>query len=237
MKIVLIGYGKMGQEIEKVAVDRKHTIIAKIDIDNYSELDEKLAEEADVAIEFTTPSSVLNNIYRCFEINLPVVTGTTGWHNEMAKVKKDCLEGNHSLFYASNFSIGVNLFFVLNENLAEMMNSFPQYDVLMKEIHHTRKLDAPSGTAITLADLITSQLKRKDNWTLGESKTHEIKIEAIREGDVKGIHTVKYESDIDFIEVIHNAKSRKGFAEGAVMAAEYLSNKKGIFTMRDLLGI
>lgn len=237
MKIVLIGYGKMGREIEKTAIEKGHSILARIDIDNYQELDQNLAAEADVAIEFTIPNSVLQNIYKCFELGLPVVTGTTGWHNELEKVKKDCIEGNHSLFYASNFSIGVNIFFALNENLAEIMNGFSQYDVLMKEIHHTRKLDAPSGTAVTLADIIISKLERKKSWTLAPGNEKEIAIEAKREGDIKGIHTVKYESEIDFIEVTHNAKTRKGFAEGAVLAAEYLSNKKGIFTMRDLLGI
>ncbi|MGC9342198.1 MAG: 4-hydroxy-tetrahydrodipicolinate reductase [Bacteroidales bacterium] len=237
MKIVLIGYGKMGREIETAALARNHSVIAKIDIDNYDELNATLASEADVAIEFTTPSSVLKNIYKCFELNLPIVVGTTGWHNELDKIKRACNEGNHSLFYSSNFSVGVNLFFALNENLAEMMNNFKQYDVSMKEIHHTQKLDAPSGTAVTLADMIVARLERKSHWNLGEGKINEINIEAIREGDVKGTHSVKYESEIDTIEVTHSAKSRKGFAEGAVLAAEYLWNKKGIFTMRDLLGI
>lgn len=237
MKVVLIGYGKMGHEVEKLALARNHSIVGRIDIDNYDDLNSNLASKADVAIEFTTPSTVLKNIYKCFDLDLPVVAGTTGWHAELEKVIKDCTNGNHSLFYSSNFSIGVNLFFALNELLAELMNNFPQYNVSMKEIHHTQKLDAPSGTAVTLADLIIQRLDRKSNWKLNEGQLDEICIEAIREGEVTGTHNVRYESEIDFIEVTHNAKSRKGFAEGAVVAAEFLMNKKGIFTMRDLLGI
>ncbi len=237
MKILLIGYGRMGKEIEKIAIERNHDIINTIDIHNYSELNQENASKADVAIEFTTPDSVLKNIYRCFELDLPIVTGTTGWHKKLKDVSLRCKKDDQSLFYASNFSIGVNLFFALNEKMARLMENFEQYDVSIKEIHHTKKLDSPSGTAASLADIIRQNLSRKNDWTMEEPLPSDIHISAIREGDIKGIHSVKYESGIDFIELNHHAKSRKGFAKGAVLAAEYLLNKKGIFTMRDLLEI
>lgn len=227
----------MGREIEKEALERKHEIIARIDIDNYNELNPETASRADVAVEFTVPSSVLKNIYKCFELDLPVVTGTTGWHENLEEVRKACQEGQHSLFHASNFSVGVNLFFVMNEYFTGVMNDFPQYDVGIRETHHIRKVDAPSGTAVSLAEIILSRLKRKNGWALDSKKEDDISIEAIREGDVTGIHSITWNSDIDYIEITHEAKNRKGFAEGAVLAAEYLFNKKGIFTMRDLLGI
>ncbi|MFW5644439.1 MAG: 4-hydroxy-tetrahydrodipicolinate reductase [Bacteroidota bacterium] len=237
MRIILIGYGKMGHEIEKAAIERGHTISGIIDVHNTEDLSSSLAEKADLAIEFTTPSSVLDNLYRCFELNLPVVTGTTGWHDEIDSVKEKCLSGNKSLFYASNFSIGVNLFFVLNEQMARIMNKFANYDVSIEETHHTQKLDSPSGTAVSIAQIIEEQLTRKTGWKLDDAGKDEITVKAIRSGDVKGIHKVRYESDEDFIELTHTAKSRKGFAEGAVVAAEFMKNRKGVFTMRDLLGI
>lgn len=227
----------MGHEIEKAAIERGHTISGIIDVHNTEDLSSSLAEKADLAIEFTTPSSVLDNLYRCFELNLPVVTGTTGWHDEIDSVKEKCLSGNKSLFYASNFSIGVNLFFVLNEQMARIMNKFANYDVSIEETHHTQKLDSPSGTAVSIAQIIEEQLTRKTGWKLDDAGKDEIMVKAIRSGDVKGIHKVRYESDEDFIELTHTAKSRKGFAEGAVVAAEFMKNRKGVFTMRDLLGI
>ena len=238
MNIVLIGYGKMGKEIEQVALERGHEVVLRIDLNNPGDLNTDSAAKADVAIEFTSPGSVVENLYKCFDLGLPVVTGTTGWHERLGEVREKCLDGGNSLLYASNFSLGVNLFFALNEQFARMMESFPEYEVSMKEVHHTRKLDAPSGTAVTLAELLIKELSRKSQWSLGEkADSKSIGIEAIREGDVTGIHQVKYESDIDFIELSHHAKNRKGFATGAVMAAEFLPGKKGIFSMRDLLGI
>lgn len=237
MNIVIIGYGKMGREIEKIALERGHTIVKTIDIDNRSDLNSALAKQVDVAIEFTSPNSAINNIYSCFELGIPVVAGSTGWHEKLEEVTTNCLKGNHSLFYASNYSIGVNLFFALNEKFAQMMNSYPQYKVSMEEIHHTQKLDAPSGTAVSLANIIIEYLDRVSDWKLDSTSDKILPIKAIREGDVKGIHKVKYEAEEDYIELVHHAKSRKGFAMGAVFAAEYLKEKKGVFTMRDLLGI
>lgn len=227
----------MGREIEKLALQRGHSILGIIDIDNRNELNRDLAEKADVAIEFTSPASVLQNIYTCFELGIPLVTGTTGWHDKFQEVASTCLKNNNALFHASNYSIGVNLFFAVNEKLAVIMESFPQYDVSMEEIHHTQKLDAPSGTAVSLANIILGNLSRKTGWSMDSSEETNLLINTVREGDVKGIHKVKYESEEDFIELIHNAKSRKGFAFGAVTAAEFIKDRKGIFTMRDLLGI
>lgn len=237
MRIALIGYGKMGHEIEKIAIERGHSISGIIDINNAEDLNPSLNSESDVAIEFTTPESVINNLYRCFEIGLPVVAGTTGWHEKLNEVMDRCREGNCSLFYASNFSIGVNLFFAMNKKFAKLMEKFPQYDVSISETHHTQKIDSPSGTAVTLANLISEELSGKNGWTSEKPNKRDIQIEAFREGDIKGIHTVKYDSDIDFITLTHHAKSRRGFATGAVLAAEYLYGKNGIFTMRDLLDI
>mgnify|MGYP006283938943 CR=1 FL=1 len=237
MRIMVIGYGKMGHEIEKAAIERGHTISGIIDVHNIGDLNSSLAEKTDVAIEFTTPSSVIDNLFRCFKLGLPVVTGTTGWHDQLEEVKEKCKKENNSLFYASNFSIGVNLFFVLNEQMAKIMNKFPEYDISIEETHHTQKLDSPSGTAVSIARIIEEQLTRKTGWKLGNAGKDEIPVKAIRSGDIKGIHKIQYESDNDYIELTHKAKSRKGFAEGAVLAAEFLTGQKGVFTMRDLLGI
>lgn len=236
MRITLIGYGKMGHEIEKTAIERGHTISGIIDIHNIEDLNSHAAN-TDVAIEFTSPSSVIDNLYRCFELNLPVVTGTTGWHEQSDTIKERCKKENHSLFYASNFSIGVNLFFALNEQMAEIMNKFSEYDVSIEETHHIQKLDSPSGTAVSIARVIEEQLARKTGWKLDDAGKDEIQVKAIRSRDVKGIHKVRYDSEKDYIELTHYAKSRKGFAEGAVLAAEFLVGQKGVYTMRDLLGI
>jgi len=235
MKIALIGYGKMGHEIEKIAISRNHTIHLIIDIANIDEIRSDKFKECDVAIEFTNPSVVLSNIYSCFEANVPIVTGTTGWHDQLVKVKNECKKADSTLFYASNYSIGVNLFFAINEFVAGIMNKFPEYDISMKESHHIHKLDAPSGTAITLADGITDNLSRKKSWTLVNPKNNEILIDVVREGEITGIHDVLYNSEVDFINLTHHAKNRSGFALGAVLAAEFINGKKGVFTMKDLL--
>jgi 4-hydroxy-tetrahydrodipicolinate reductase len=238
MKICLIGYGKMGREIEKAAIDKGHEIGLIIDIENQGDLNIEKLNGIDVAIEFTIPGSVVSNIRKCFDAGVPVVTGTTGSHKLLPEVIQECKTKGQSLFYASNYSIGVNLFFSLNESLAKIMNSFPEYEVGISEIHHTQKLDAPSGTAISIAEILLKEIERKKNWRLTDNPNpDEIAVEAIREGDVKGFHEVCYDSEIDTIRVNHFAKSRKGFAFGAVMAAEFIHNRKGVFTMRDLLGL
>lgn len=236
MKLAIIGYGNMGREIERIALERKHTIELTIDVDSKDELTPENLVRADVAIEFTTPGSVISNLYACFESGIPVVTGTTGWHNQREEVFQKCNSMNASLFYASNFSIGVNLFFEINKITAQLLDKFNQYDVSISETHHTRKLDAPSGTAVSLAEILTEKLSKKQGWSLDSPGENEIGITAIRQGDVAGIHSVKFESAEDSIELSHSAFSRKGFAKGAVAAAEFIVDKKGIFTMSDLLG-
>ncbi len=236
MNVALLGYGKMGKEIEKILLSRHHQIVAIIDNSEDWNKQKEVLQTADVAIEFTTPDTVVANIRHCFDLNLPVVVGTTGWYKQLEEIKSECTHRNQTLFVASNFSIGVNIFFELNKKLAQMMNKYEMYEVEMTEIHHTQKLDAPSGTAITLAQDIITNLDRKKSWALdSESCQEALKIKALREEDVPGTHIVKYNSDIDFIEIHHEAKSRKGFAVGAVMAAEFIAGKKGIFGMHDLL--
>ena len=238
MKLALLGYGKMGQEIEKAALERKHTIALVIDINNQHEFTIENLNKADVAIDFSTPSSAVRNINTCFEAGIPIVCGTTGWNNELEKITAICKEKNQALFYSSNFSIGVNILFAVNEYLADIMNKFGQYDVSIEETHHTQKLDSPSGTAISIADQVIAHLERKHKWSLENNDQPEnLAIKAIREGDIKGIHEIRYESEEDYLTLKHFAKSRKGFALGAVLAAEYIKSRKGIFTMRDLLGL
>lgn len=236
MKIALIGYGKMGKAIERIAIDRGHEIVSIIDIDNKKDFDSEAFKKADVAIEFTIPSTAYDNYMKCFAAGVPVVSGTTGWLDKINEIKKMCEENGKTFFYASNFSIGVNIFFALNRYLAKVMNHFPSYNVGMTETHHIHKLDAPSGTAITLAEGITESLDRKTNWTLGaEKESSDLAIQAIREGEVPGIHEIVYESNVDTIRIEHNAKSREGFALGAVIAAEFTAGKKGFLSMNDLL--
>jgi 4-hydroxy-tetrahydrodipicolinate reductase len=236
MKIALIGYGKMGKEIEQIALSRGHSIVLTIDINNAEALTVDNLSQADVAIEFTSPGTAVNNYLQCFNAGIPVVSGTTGWLEQREAVKKACKERNGCFFYSSNFSLGVNIFFELNRHLARMMKGFPQYDVTMTEIHHLQKLDAPSGTAISLAKDIISEHGAKDKWTIEEPKSNkELKITPIREGTVPGIHIVKYNSEVDFIEITHSAYNRKGFALGAVMAAEFSAGRTGVFSMTDLL--
>jgi 4-hydroxy-tetrahydrodipicolinate reductase len=236
MKIALSGYGKMGKEIEKIALERGHGIVVKFnDPDDWAGKEDKLAD-ADVAIEFSMPQSVVGNIFRCFDAEVPVVVGTTGWFGELEHVKEVCRKHNRSILYASNFSIGVNLFFEANKQLAKLLNEHEAYEVSLEETHHTAKLDSPSGTAITLANNIINNLDRKDVWKNEKTaKDYELDIISHRLENVPGTHSVKYESDIDSIELIHTAKSRVGFAKGAVLAAEWLADKKGVFTMGNLL--
>ncbi len=232
MKIALLGYGKMGQAIEKIAVQRGHEIVLKKSIDdNFDGL-----EKADVAIDFSAPDSAVTHISECLNRGIPIVSGTTGWLGKYDEMVKLCQEKNGSFIYGSNFSLGVNLFFLLNEKLSEMMKKFPDYSVEMEEIHHTQKLDAPSGTAISLANQIIANSDYSD-WKLGKTQDKTIGIEAKRIENVPGTHTVVYKSEIDEIEIKHTAHSREGFALGAVMASEWIIGKKGIFTMKDVLGL
>ena len=232
MKIALLGYGKMGKEIEKIALQRGHEIIIK----NSGKEAYNIAN-ADIAIDFSIPNSAYNNISNCINNNVPVISGTTGWLEKYNDVVDLCKQKKGAFIYASNFSLGVNVFFELNEQLAKMMNTLKQYDVSIEEIHHTKKLDAPSGTAITLADGIIKNTHKKD-WELNTSSLKEnVAIKAIRTPDVPGTHTVTYQSEIDTIDIKHTAHSRQGFALGAVIAAEWLINKTGIYTMRDVLNL
>jgi 4-hydroxy-tetrahydrodipicolinate reductase len=236
MKIALIGYGKMGKAIEKVALERKHAIVSIIDVDNRDDLRSDAFGTADVAIEFSTPAAAFDNYMACFAAGIPVVAGTTGWLERMDEVRSICEKEGQTFFYASNYSIGVNLFFALNRCLARLMNGFPAYDVRLSETHHIHKLDAPSGTALTLANDITARLDRKKQWTLRETgDPADLVIRAIREGEVPGIHEVTYDSEADSLYLKHSAKNRTGFALGAVLAAEFTAGKKGWLGMEDLL--
>jgi len=238
MNIAILGYGKMGKEIEKITLERNHKVLLIIDIDNQSEFTSENLLNIDVAVDFSMPDCAYTNIVRCFEANTPVVSGTTGWLDKFDKVISMCKEKEQTFFYASNFSLGVNIFFELNRNLARIMNSFSDYDIVIEEKHHTQKLDAPSGTAIKLANDIISVLDRKSRWELDKaSESDSIKISAIRKNKITGIHTITYDSPMDFIEIKHSAKSRKGFALGAILAAEFIKDKKGYFTMNDLLQV
>lgn len=240
MRIALVGYGKMGKEIEKVALERGHSITAKITSSN--PLENQNTNDFDVAIDFSTPSAVLSNIHFLVDHKVPSVIGTTGW-NESLKVVTQSVESNNTvLLHASNFSVGVNLFFKLNQMLAKLMNEHTDYNVSMEEIHHTEKLDAPSGTAITLAGGILANHERYNDWKCPQSSktgggAEVINIEAIREPDVKGTHSISYKSAIDTISIKHEAHNRKGFALGAVLAAEWIIDKKGVYTMKDVLNI
>ncbi len=235
MKIALVGYGKMGKTIEQIARNRGHEIVSIIDVNNPGDFESEAFKQADVAIEFTTPATAFDNYMKCFAAGVPVVSGTTGWLSRLDEVKRMCAEEGKTFFYASNFSIGVNIFFALNKYLAKIMNNFPSYDVRMTEVHHIHKLDAPSGTAITLAEGVLENLDRKERWTLETAeKPTDLPIHAIREGEVPGIHEIIYESDADTISIKHDAKSRAGFALGAVLAAEFTAGKKGFLGMNDL---
>lgn len=238
MKIALIGYGKMGKEIERILLSRGHSIPLIIDVNNSQDLCAERLQEVDLAIEFTTPQTAFQNIITCLEAGTPVVCGTTAWLDRLDKVKALCEKRNGGFFYASNYSVGVNIFFEMNRRLSELMNRFEEYDVTLEETHHTQKKDAPSGTAITLAEGVLEHLDRKRQWVCGTTtEPGELEITAIRRSIVPGTHTVTYESEVDQITMTHTAKSRQGFAVGAVLAAEFLSGKQGVYTMSDLLAI
>ena len=222
MKLALIGYGRMGHIIERIALERGHEVVCRIDKDNTDDFSSEAFRSADVAIEFTTPQTAESNIRRSWEAGVPVVCGTTGWQTVLPALQKELQTNGKALFWSSNFSIGVNLFFALNKRLAELMKPYPQYHAQMTEIHHVHKLDAPSGTAVTLASDI--------GFPAAE-------IKSIREGEVPGTHIVEYDSAVDRIEIRHEAKSREGFAFGAVLAAEYLQGRCGFYTMHDLTGL
>ena len=248
MKIALIGYGKMGHMIEQIALERGHEIVSIIDVDNIEDFDSPAFASADVAIEFTNPTAAFANYQRAFAHNVKVVSGSTGWMQEhKAEVERMCTEGGQTLFWASNFSIGVAIFSAVNRYLVKIMNGFPQYSVEMEEVHHVHKLDAPSGTAITLAEEIINDLDRKEKWVKGfqhaadgtesgsnEVAPNELPIASIRRDEVPGIHSISYDSEADKITITHDAHSRKGFALGAVLAAEYTKDHTGLLTTSDL---
>jgi 4-hydroxy-tetrahydrodipicolinate reductase len=236
MRIALIGYGKMGKMIKDVAEQRGHEVVLKINIENLEDFNQENMSRAEVAIEFTGPDSAYDNVIKSLDFGVPVVSGSTGWNEQLENAKAHCLQNGGSFLHASNFSIGVNIFFEVNKLLARLMASQPDYDVSLKEVHHTQKKDAPSGTAVTLAEQIIAALPRKQSWVNHESY-HPEKLTIISEriDPAPGTHYVKYTSEVDDIEIIHTAHSRKGFALGAVLAAEYIAGKKGVFTMQDVL--
>ena len=236
MKIAILGYGKMGHAIEEIAIGRGHEIVLTINDLNLHDLTKENISKADVAIEFSSPDSAMENILFCLKENVAVVCGTTGWLKNLAIVENTCKELNGSFLYASNFSVGVYIFFELNKKLASLLKAHPAYNVAIEEIHHTHKKDAPSGTAITLAEQILSLSDTKTKWVNEKSENdNELSIISKRIDEVPGTHSVKYTSGIDDIEIIHTAHNRKGFAEGAVLAAEYIAGRKGIFSMKDVL--
>ena len=236
MKVTIIGYGKMGKEIEKILLRAGHEVLATIDNDQEWTERQDAFLRSDVAIEFSTPQTVIGNLNRCFEHHIPVVSGTTGWQDQREAVIARCKAEGGSLVYGSNFSIGANLFFAINSLMAKMMNEQSQYEVSIDETHHITKKDAPSGTALTTAQLILAQLQRKHGWKLGEAPADEIAVRAHRVGDAAGIHTVTYTSDEDKIEITHTANSRLGFAQGAVKAAAWLVKNPGIYEFKDIFG-
>lgn len=237
MKIALIGYGKMGKAIEEIALKKGHIISLVIDLHNSNDLTKENLQKADVAIEFTTPETAANNILKCIDAGVPVLSGTTGWLNKFEEVKQKCLKSDAAFLYSSNYSIGVNIFFEVNKKLAELMSK-QDYHVTIEETHHTQKKDAPSGTAITIAEQILKEFPRKKKWVNDiNTNEEELPIVSYRIDPAPGTHAVKYTSEVDDIEIIHTAHNRTGFASGAVLAAEFIKDKKGIFSMKDVLGI
>jgi 4-hydroxy-tetrahydrodipicolinate reductase len=235
MKILLLGYGKMGKTIEKIALDKGHTIVGRIDVTNRAEMDLLTIDDVDVAIEFSSPESAYSNIRYCLEKGWPIVSGTTGWLEHRSEIELLCQQQGGAFFYASNYSIGVNLFFRLNKQLARLMNG-QGYTTSMTEIHHIHKLDAPSGTAITLAEGISQEIGSIQGWKLAPEQAPDVvSITAERQGEVPGTHIIRYDSDVDSIEISHTAHNRQGFASGAVVSAEWLAGRKGVFGMNDLL--
>jgi 4-hydroxy-tetrahydrodipicolinate reductase len=244
MKIALIGYGKMGQTIQNLGLHQGHSFPVVIDLENKALLESDQFRAVDVAIEFTTPASAVDNIKSCLKQGIPVVSGTTGWNERLGEVEQFCSEMDGGLFHASNFSIGVNILFAMNQKLATIMNNFPQYSVSIEEVHHIHKLDAPSGTAISLAEQVIRELEPLQKWSLKKAadegspaESDTLRISAIREGEVKGKHAVHYESELDTVTLAHSAKSRNAFAIGALMAAEFMVGKQGIYGMKDMLNL
>ncbi len=239
MKIALLGYGKMGKELEQVAQQHNHRVIIRADVENISSLKDSELKSADVALEFSTPASAFENILRCINAGVPVVCGTTGWTERIEEIKSVCREKNGAVFYAPNFSIGVNIFFEINSRLAELMRNRTEYEPEIYEVHHIHKKDKPSGTAIALAETIIASGGKKTQWKLRDNKNvsteKEIMVTSVRENEVPGIHTVKYFSQDDEIEITHGAKGRRAFASGAIMAAEWLQGKKGFYGMKDMM--
>lgn len=235
LNIALIGYGKMGKELEKAAAERGHHTVVIIDTpDDWNSAD---FSDTDVALEFSTPKTAVQNILKCFEHHIPVVCGTTAWHDQLDFIRESCAASGQSFFFASNFSISVNIFFEINRLLARLMNNQKEYTVDIEEIHHTTKLDAPSGTAIVLANDIIQNMEHLDAWSKEKSTDKELEIRSLREENVPGTHIITYESSFDQIQIQHTAKSRKGFALGAILAAEWLHDKKGFYEMKDLLSL
>ena len=238
LKIALVGYGKMGKAIEAIALERGHRIVLKIDVDNAGDLTAENLQRADVAIEFTSPHSAFSNVMKCLEYGVPVVCGSTGWLDKLDDVKAYCQQQQGCFLYASNFSVGVNIFFEINKRLAALMKPHTEYNVVMEEIHHTQKKDAPSGTAVTLAEQVIAGLDRKENWVNHlTDNPHELAIVSKRIDPAPGTHTVSYQSAIDTIDIVHTAHNRTGFATGAVLAAEFVKGKKGVFSMKEVLGL
>ena len=238
MRIALIGYGKMGKAIEEVALLRGHEIVLKIDQPNLHDFTKENMIKADAAIEFTSPLTAFENIKSCIEFGVPVVCGSTGWTGKLEEMKKNCVDKNGSFIYSSNYSVGVNIFFEVNKKLAQLMASHKDYEVILEETHHTQKKDAPSGTAISLAEQLLEHIKRKKQWVNEISDNPEdLEIISQRIDPAPGTHSIKYSSAIDDIEIIHTAHNRKGFATGAVLAAEFIKDKNGFFTMKDVLNL
>ncbi|WP_344823723.1 4-hydroxy-tetrahydrodipicolinate reductase [Rurimicrobium arvi] len=238
MKIALVGYGKMGKAIERIALSRGHEIVLRISSQNRQLLFSETIKEADVVIEMTNPEAAFDNVKACLDAGVSVVCGSTGWNNEVPAAKQLAEEKGVAFLQTSNFSIGVNVFFSINEVLADIMNKYPEYEVSMEEVHHIHKKDKPSGTAITLAERIIAHLDRKKRWEESQPGAAEVlSIHPVREDEAPGTHSVKYSSAIDDIELIHTAHNRDGFAQGAVVAAEFIAGKKGVYTMRDVLGL
>ena len=237
IKIALLGYGKMGHEVERVAIELG--ISVHVTIDNDQEWLQKgyLLPECNVAIEFSTPQIAVDNIFKCIDAGIPVIVGTTGWYDRLVEVKEYCRSHDGTLFYASNFSIGVNIFFEINRKLASLLEAYPNYLPSMYEIHHSQKLDAPSGTAITLAEDIIRSNHRVQKWTDNKAQANELPILSVREGSVPGTHCITWNSEVDLISITHEAKNRRGLAVGALMAAQWVIGKKGVFSMKDMLAI
>jgi 4-hydroxy-tetrahydrodipicolinate reductase len=238
MKIIISGYGKMGKEIEKMALSRGHEVLARLDSPGDWQKQKQMISRADMIIDFSMPDEVVGNIRRCFDLHLPIVVGTTGWNDYRDIVKKWCDDEHQAIFAASNFSIGVNILYSLAGKLSALLNGFDDYEIRLEEVHHIHKIDAPSGTAINLANIILDKVDRKKSWVNRRQKSpEELEIKSVREDEIPGIHTITCESDHDYIVLKHTAKNRQGLASGAMLAAEWLSGKQGFFEMKDLINL